>query len=121
MLTAFGKCHLHGNKLVEVAVLAVVGFNMLSRLYSFAHFLRTSGYFLRLVVATRLLVRERIAILPVCIHGSPPHDVVQHTVEVMTYLALHSYSVSQASQRHHYLGHLEAQSRLFELLSLLDV
>ena len=116
-MTAFGGCHLHANKIVESTVLNVSGMALLSRLYSFTLFLRTSGYFLRLILSVRSLVRQSGELI---IKSDLPsaHDILLNQ-EAMSYLAgniwrttqarRHNNQSNQRNQIHHSMGQLEQE------------
>ena len=82
-------CSLHQNQLIEVLVLAVLGLNVLSRLYSLTILLHTGGYYLRMLQAISIVVKENVVIRDVAIHGPPPPAAVAYAREIMKYLVCH--------------------------------
>ena len=51
-------CALHGNHLVQAFIVAIIGLDVLSSMYSLSILLRQGAYFLRVVLAARLIVRN---------------------------------------------------------------
>ncbi len=83
------RCSLHQNQLVEGELLITVARNLLSRLYSLTLFLRTGGYFLRLIKWVPRVVEEKHVIKPVAVFGPPGEDARAYAREIIKYMIAH--------------------------------
>ena len=100
----WGVCSL----LPEASLIVALGLKVLSRLYSFALFLRTSGYFLRLVLAVPLFLDDnRCRIKFAHISGPPCPEAVVWQQEALAFVAGHHFRSLRADSKniqHHWLG-----------------
>ena len=87
-------CHCHQNHIVQSTLLASMGENMLSRLYSLTLFLKTGGYWLRLRQAMRRWIRETVIIR----NGWPSPDARLFQQELLDYMGCHCTLVDQARE-----------------------
>lgn len=60
------RCQNHATHLITVAILNLVGFNALSKLYQLTVFLSNLGYVLRLQLAVRDWLVENLVVIPTC-------------------------------------------------------
>ena len=54
------RCQSHATHLIQTSILAMIRFNLLSRMYSFCCFIRNLGYFLRLQQAARQWINDNL-------------------------------------------------------------
>jgi hypothetical protein len=96
----WNRCHSHQNNITESAVLAAMGVNMLSRLYSLSLFIRTTGYWLRMLQSTRKWVQDNLV---VCL-CEPQADCKIYRDEILDYVQCHRNSHMIARAHDNLLG-----------------
>ena len=92
-------CALHSNQLIEVHLMATWP-KLLSSLYSFTKFLRTSGYFLKLTGLLKQYVLEHLEVR----RGYPTDDMELFAKEIFGYVMAHRkrFVKLQDRIRHHW-------------------
>ena len=89
LLDCHFRCRLHGTQLIEASILAVLPGKVLSRLYSLTLFVRTSGYFARLVMELPRLIDQALLVRQIAAHGEPPVEAREFAHEVVDFMASH--------------------------------
>ena len=107
-------CGCHQTQLIDTALLATVGLQLLSRWYSVAMFLRSGCNYSRMVRSVADVVREDLVVRMIDDHGPPPPNAALFANEVLRYIASHykrfEASAAEARRVHHWLGELDSDS-----------
>ena len=83
------RCRLHATQLIEALILAVLPGKMLSRMYSLILFLRTGGYWARMVKEVLAFISNHFRYKPIAEFGPPPAEAREFAYEVANFIVAH--------------------------------
>lgn len=98
-LFCWSRCLLHAAQLAQVLLMSVAGAKLLSRLYSLTLFLKTSGYFLRMIRNIPMVVKRQCCVREVSMCGQPPAWCKVFRDELLAYMVDHKRQSEIALRR----------------------